>query len=72
MLYQLTDVGDSEAGTPDAQPSDAKRVLYYLRKRANETASKDMITAIVFDGDDERARAAISRCVNLKAVRILG
>ncbi len=71
-IYQMTEIGGSEASSPDGNPLDAKRVLYYLRKRSNYAASDDMITWNVFGGDKGKARPAISRLLKAKAVRSLG
>ena len=71
-IYSLTDIGDSEAASPASTPSDAQRVLYYLRKRANRTASDDMISTSIFSGDKFRASRAIGRCMIARAVKQLG
>ncbi len=71
-IYQLTTVGESEASSPDGNPSPAKRVLYYLRKRSNYAASDDMIAEMVFGGDKGQTSAALSRLMRAKAIRALG
>ncbi len=71
-IYQLTDVGESEASTPVNNPSPARRVLYYLRKRSNESASDDMISEMVFGGDRGQTQVALSNLMRAKAVRSLG
>lgn len=71
-IYQITDVGESEASTPVNDPTPARRVLYYLRKRSNRAASDDMITSSVFGGDKGQANMAISRLLRANAVRTVG
>jgi len=71
-IYQITDVGESEASTPVNDPTPARRVLYYLRKRSNRAASDDMITSSVFGGDKKQANMAISRLLRANAVRTVG
>lgn len=71
-IYQITDIGDSEASTPVSNPSPARRALYYLRRRSNRAASDDMIADNVFGGDKSQAQSAMSKLVRAKAVRIVG
>lgn len=71
-IYAMTDIGDSEASAPVSNPSPARRLLYYLRKRANKAASDDMITQSVFNGDRGQAQMAISKCLNAKAIKSIG
>lgn len=71
-IYRLTDVGDSEASTPTPNPSDARRILYYLRRRSSRAASDDMIASSVFNGDRTQAQLAIGRLVRADAVRAVG
>lgn len=71
-IYQMTDIGESEASSPVSSPSPARRVLYYLRRRSNRAASDDMIADAVFDGDKGATQLAMSRLVRAKAVRAVG
>ncbi len=68
----MTDVGESESSSPVGNPSPARRILYYLRKRTNNAASDDMITEMVFGGDKGQAQSALNRLTKAKAVRLLG
>ncbi len=68
----MTDVGESEASTPVNQPSDARRILYYLRKRSNRAASDDMISEGVFSGNKSRANIAIGSLIKAKAAEYIG
>lgn len=71
-IYRITDIGEAEAGTPVTSPSGARRVLYYLHRRANRAASDDMIVSTVFGGDKNEAQIAISKCVKANAIRVVG
>ena len=71
-IYQLTDIGESEASSPVNNPSPARRVLYYLRRRSNRSASDDMIAETVFGGDKGEAQLAMSKLMRVKAVRTIG
>lgn len=71
-IYQMTSIGEAEASSPTANPSPAKRILYYLRKRTNRAASDDMIAESVFGGDRASANSAIKRLVNANAVKAIG
>ena len=73
-IYQITDVGESEASTPVNEPTPARRVLYYLRKRSNRAASDDMIASSVFGGDKGQASVAIGRLLRTQppAIKIIG
>lgn len=71
-IYQMTSIGEAEASSPTANPSPAKRVLYYLRKRTNRAASDDMITESVFDGDKSITNSAIKRLMSAGAVKAIG
>jgi hypothetical protein len=71
-IYQLTSIGESEASSPSSEPSDARKVLYYLRKRSNGAASDDMISEMVFGGNKSQAQIALSKLVRVKAVTPLG
>jgi hypothetical protein len=71
-IYQMTDVGESEASSPSSNPSSAKRVLYYLRKRTNRAASDDMIADSVFGGDKGQTQVAMSRLLRAGAVKAIG
>jgi hypothetical protein len=71
-IYQMTSIGDAEASSPTANPSPAKRVLYYLRKRTNRAASDDMIANFVFGGDKANANSAIRKLINANAVKAIG
>ena len=68
----MTDVGESESSSPVGNPSPARRILYYLRKRTNNAASDDMIAATVFDGDKGQAQSALNRLAKAKAIRLIG
>lgn len=72
-IYQMTDLGEAEAASPESNPSDAKRVLYFLRKRSNRTASDELIAQSVFDGDRARAGQAMRILNNprVNAVRLV-
>jgi hypothetical protein len=72
IIYQMTAIGDSEASSPVSNPTDARRVLYYLRRRSNHAASDDMITASVFQGDKASMRRAMSILVKAQAVQTVG
>ena len=67
-IYQITDIGESEASSPVSHPSPARRVLYYLRRRSNRAASDDMIASSVFGGDRAQLQVAMSRLLRAKAV----
>ena len=71
-IYQLTDIGESEASSPVNNPSPARRVLYYLRRRSNRSASDDMIAETVFGGDKGEAQLAMNRLMRAKAVNLVG
>lgn len=71
-IYQMTDVGESEASSPVSNPTPARRVLYYLRKRTNRAASDDMITESVFGGDRGQTQVAMSRLVRAGAIKAIG
>ena len=71
-IYQMTDIGESEASSPVNDPSPARMVLYYLRKRSNLAASDDMIAGTVFGGDKGATQLAMSRLLRAKAVRAIG
>lgn len=71
-IYQMTDIGESEASSPVSNPSPARKVLYYLRRRSNRAASDDMIAGAVFDGDNGATQLAMSRLLRAKAVRAIG
>lgn len=71
-IFQMTDIGESEASSPISNPTPAKRVLYYLRKRTNRAASDDMIADSVFGGDKSIANSAIKRLINAGAVKAIG
>lgn len=68
----MTDIGESEASSPSHDPTPARRVLYYLRKRSNRAASDDMIANAVFDGDKSATQVAMSRLMKVNAVRVVG
>jgi len=68
----MTDVGESEASSPTANPSPARKVLYYLRRRSNRAASDDMIADTVFNGDKGATQMAMTRLMRAKAVRLVG
>ena len=71
-IYRITDIGESEASTPVNNPSDARRVLYYLRRRSNRAASDDMIATAVFGGDKGQAQVAMSKLLRARAVNTVG
>ena len=71
-IYQLTDIGEHEASSPVNNPTPARRVLYYLRRRASRSASDEMITEMVFGGDKGEAQIAMSKLIRAKAVRLIG
>ncbi len=68
----MTDIGESEASSPVSNPSPARKVLYYLRRRSNVTASDDMIANTVFGGDQGEMQSAMSKLLRAKAVRVIG
>lgn len=68
----MTDIGESEASSPSSNPSPARRVLYYLRRRSNRAASDDMIAGAVFGGDINQTQVAMSKLARVKAVRVVG
>lgn len=70
-IYQMTAVGESEACSPVSNPTDARRVLYYLRKRSNGSASDDMIAEMVFGGDRGQTQVALSKLKRAGAIRSL-
>jgi hypothetical protein len=71
-IYRITDIGESEASSPVANPSPSMRVLYYLRRRNNRAASDDMVIDNVFGGDRGQAHAAINRLLRAKAIASIG
>lgn len=71
-IYQITDIGESEASSPSTNPSPARKVLYYLRRRSNRAASDDMIAETVFGGDKSEAQTAMSKLMRARAVRLVG
>lgn len=71
-IYQMTDIGESEASSPVSNPSPARKVLYYLRRRSNRAASDDMIADVVFGGDKGTMLLAMSRLLRAKAVKLVG
>lgn len=71
-IYQMTDVGESEGATPVNDPTPARRVLYYLRKRSNRAASDDMITDNVFNGDKLETKKALGRLLQARAIISIG
>lgn len=71
-IYQITDIGEHEASTPINNPTPARRVLYYLRKRTNRAASDDMIAQAVFNGDRGQTQMAIRKLLQVNAVRSIG
>lgn len=71
-IYRITEIGESEASTPVNNPSPARRVLYYLRRRSNRAASDDMIADSVFGGDRGQLQVAMSRLLRAKAVSLVG
>ena len=71
-IFQMTEVGSAEAGAPVANPSPARKILYYLRKRSNKTASDDMIVDEVFGGNRGEAQMAISRLIQARCIRNIG
>ena len=71
-IYQMTDVGEAEASAPVSNPSDARKVLYYLRRRSNRAASDDMISGAVFGGDSSKANVAMSALLRAHAVKSVG
>jgi hypothetical protein len=68
-IYRLTDVGEGEANTPDPSPSSAKKVLYYLRRRPNWSATSDMIASNVYGGDVNKSQVDLSRLVRANAIK---
>lgn len=73
-IYQITDVGEAEASAPVSNPTPARRVLYYLRKRSNRAASDDMIVSELsrYDIDRSETRSALGKLVKARAIRALG
>lgn len=71
-IYAMTDIGESEASSPVNDPSPARKVLYYMRRRSSRAASDDMIASSVFDGDRSQANSAIGKLLKVKAVRQVG
>jgi len=71
-IYQLTDIGEGLASSPTHNPSPARRVLYYLRRRSNSSASDEMIAETVFGGDKGQTQLAMNRLMRVKAVNLVG
>lgn len=71
-IYRLTEIGDSEASSPVSNPTDARRILYYLRRRGNHAASDDMIANAVFENDKSKMNMAISKLLKANAIQSIG
>lgn len=71
-IYQLTDIGNAEASVPASDVTPSMKVLYYLRKRSNRTASDDMIAQSLFNGDISQAHDAIRKALSAKAIKAVG
>ena len=70
-IYRMTDVGESEASSPVSNPSSARKVLYYLRRRSNHAASDDMICDAVFSGDKSQTNIALNRLLRANAIEAI-
>ena len=65
-MFQLTNLGQDISLTPDMQPSDAKRVLFYMH-RHNGKATDEQLSNFVIQNKWE-LRKVIRDLVNVKAI----
>lgn len=66
-IYQLTRLGDDLSRSPDMNPSDAKRILFYMRSHHGNASDAQIRESVVYD--KWKFRKAIKELKNVDAIR---
>jgi hypothetical protein len=66
-IYQLTNLGDDLGKSPDMNPSDAKKILYYMRSHRGSVSDEQIRRFVV--PDKWQMRKAIRELKSVDAIR---
>ena len=68
-IFLLTRIGESLSSNPVSNPSDARKVLYFMRRHGNRATSEEIQEFVV---DGEQMHAVMNKLIRVKAVTVVG
>ena len=68
-LYHLTRIGEALASNPVSNPSDARRIAYFMRRHGNRATSEEIQEFVV---SGQQMQDAMRSLLRVKAVTVVG
>jgi len=68
-IYILTRIGEAISSSPVSNPSDARKVLYFMRRKGGR-ATDEEIKEFVVDGS--QMHTTMNKLIRVKAVTVVG
>lgn len=69
-IYMLTSIGDSLASNPEDNPSEAKRILYWMRRNGNKCTDEQIESYVI--PDRGHMQMALRKLTSAGAIKRVG